>query len=578
MFLKLTTINWDQCKFVVNKKQKDYDYFEKSNLIIFIYGYPFNSSTNHWISSNDVYQMYLKSKFDFIENIEGIYSILIFDKIKNKYFLITDRYGIYNLFYLKNNKHIIISDTIDEIINHMQQIKLNKGSIIEYLNFGFKLGNKTHIEGIYEFESSAIYQINKELEIAEEFYWNILDLTEKDKLTNEKFQTIFNEHVLTAMTLSEKKSLPLTGGLDTRTILSACLPKMERLHCYTHGPKNHGDIKLAQKICEHFGIKYNSYTWDENWIKKLPSNLEKNALIFNGLFSLGYLHVIESFKKESLSQELFITGVLGNQLFRHHPFGNKIVDSIDLNDISLFIIQNLPSVLYFKTDLTSYYNNLFIDYNSKETIDLIRDSIKIELTKAKNVKKPKDLTEFFLFKTYCSNVASHSLKLTGKYFKVFSPFFHKDLLQQIHFMSLKEKTQGSIQKYIIYKNNSYLADLPYTPSNRFLKYMKLFIYKVSKKLLKKNIINSPLIADYAEWMRNYHKDFLLNILDYDKMITKGFFRKKEFEQIVELFLTDNQSLTNKKEILLAYSIEKFILNIMSLEIWLRSINKEKKIT
>jgi len=188
MYLKLTTLDWDQSKFVINSKQKDYDYIEIDNIIIFIYGYPFNSSTNSWISSNDVYQIYLRNELDFIEDIEGIYSILIFDKIKNKCFLITDRYGVYSLFYLKDHNHIIISDTIGEIINHMQYIKLNKESIIEYLNFGYKLGNKTHIKDIYEFEASTIYQIDKELKMTEKFYWNILDRTEKDKITNEEFR------------------------------------------------------------------------------------------------------------------------------------------------------------------------------------------------------------------------------------------------------------------------------------------------------------------------------------------------------------------------------------------------------
>jgi hypothetical protein len=574
MYLRLTTTNWDMSEFVISDKQKDYDYVEKDNLNIFIYGYPFDSSTNSWTSSNDVYQMYLRDGLDFVEDIEGIYTILIFDKIKRSCSLITDRYGIYTLFYLKNDKHIIISDTIGEIIDHMQYIKLNRASIIEYLNFGFKLGNKTHIEDIYEFKSATIYQISKELEITEECYWNLLDKTEKEKMTEEEFRKIFNEHILTAMSLSEKVSLPLTGGLDTRTILSSCIRKKERLHCYTHGPENHGDIKLAQKICRHFGIGHDSYTWDEHWIKNLPSNLESNALMFNGLISLTYLHVIESLKKESRSQELFITGALGNQLYRHHPFGNKVADSTDLDDASLFIIKNLPSVFYFKTDLTYYYNNLFNNYNSKEMIDLMKESIKTELMKAKNVKNANDLSDFFLFSTYCSNTVSNSLKLTGKYFKVFNPFFHKNLLQQIRFISLKEKTNGHIQKYIIEKNNSYLANLPYASSNRILKYMKLSMNMVSRRVIKRGIFSSPNIVDYADWMRNHHKEFIRDVLNHEKMVTKGLFRKQELEKIVELFLNDNHSLSGKKKILLSFSIERFIFNIISLEIWLKGIQAQ----
>ena len=216
MYLRITTANWDSPKFAISDKQKDYDYIEKDNINVFIYGYPFNGPTNSWLSSNDVCQLYLRNELDFIEDIEGVYTILIFDKIKEKCYLITDRYGIYKLFYFKNHEHIIISDTLSEIINHMPYIKLNKESIIEYLNFGFKLGNKTHIEDIYEFESSTIYQINKELEMSEECYWNLLDKTEEDKITNDDFRKIFNAHIMTAMCLSKKISLPLTGGLFKR--------------------------------------------------------------------------------------------------------------------------------------------------------------------------------------------------------------------------------------------------------------------------------------------------------------------------------------------------------------------------
>ena len=574
MYLKLTTSGWERSKFVISYKQKDYDYMENDDLNIFIYGYPFNAFTNSWISSSDICHTYLRNELDFIEDIEGIYTIIIFDKIKNECFVITDRYGSYSLFYFKNYKSIIISDNIGEIISHIQCARLNKVSIIEYLNFGFKLGNKTHIKDIYEFESSTIYQINKKLEITEKCYWNLLDKNEKDKMTKEDLRKIFNSHIMSAVNLSEKVSLPLTGGLDTRTILSSCIPKMERLHCYTHGPKNHSDIKLAQKICEHFGIEHNSYTWDENWIKSIPSNMESNALIFNGLICLTYLHVIESLKKESRNQELFITGMLGNQLFRHHPFGNKDADSLDLDEVSLFILKNLPSVFHFKTDLTYYYKDLFNKYSHKELNNLMAKSIKTELMKAKNVKNSSDLSAFFLFTTYCSNVANNDLKLTGKYFKVFASFFHKDLLQQIRFIDLKEKTHGSLQKYIIDGNDYYLSNLHYAYSNRIWKYAKLVVNKAATKIIKRDIFSSPDIADYAGWMRMYHREFILDILNHEKMITKGLFNKQELEKIVELFLKGGPSMTGKKKILLNFSIERFIFNLISLEIWLKRISKD----
>lgn len=577
MYLKLTKSNWDRTEFVFSVKQKDYCYIEKDNISIFIYGYPFNSNTSNWISLEYICRQYLKSGLTFIDEIEGVYTILIIDKVKKRCYIIVDRYGIYTFFFNKTQEHIIISDDITKILNYIKDVKLNRQSIIEYLNFGFKLGTKTHFEDVYEFKSATIYEINNKLEMTEECYWDLFAINENDKISKEDFRKIFNTHIKIAMNLCEKKVLPLTGGLDTRTILSSCIDKKEGLQCYTHGPKNHSDIKTAQKICKFLNIKHNVYNWNECWIKNLPSNLNNHALIFNGLNSLTYIHVIESLKKISCDNGIFITGVLGNQLYRHHPFGKKVADSFDLDKVSLFILKNLPSVFFFRTDLTHHYNNLFKNYSIEDIIHSFKESIKIELEKAKNIKNLSDLSEFFLFNCYCSNIASNVLKLTGRYIKVFVAFLHKNLLKQIHFMNMEEKINCTVQKYIINENNSYLSILTYTNTSRVIKYIKIIVNKIVKKIFKRELFTSTNIADYGSWIRKYHKNFVVETLNYEDMITKDFFNKQVLEKFVKIFLKNHTSLIKKEQILLGFSIERFIINLLSLEIWLKRINIGKRL-
>lgn len=574
MYLKLTTDNWDRLRFTIRDKQKDYDSIEKDKISIFIYGYPFNVSTGKWISSNDVYQLYLGKELNFIEYVEGVYAIIIFDKIKEECFIIIDRYGVYSLFYLRNNSYVILSDNINEIITLMPHIKLNQQSIIEYLNFGFKLGNKTHIGNIYEFESSKIYQINKKLEMKGKIYWKFLAKSKEDKIKKENFREIFNAHIKTAMNLEKKISLPLTGGLDTRTILSACIHKKQRLHCYTHGVKNVPDVKLARKICNHFGIKHSVYELNEEWIKNIPSKLEKNADIFNGLVpSLTFMHVKESYEKEDNKGELFLSGLLGNEIWRC-LLGREVISSSNIDDVSLIITKRYTSINKRLIDI-------YKDYSGKEIMNLIKESVKNELLKDKNAKEPIAFSELFVFRNYCSNWASNSLKSTGKHFKIFAAFLQKDLLQYLPLLSLKEKERGFIQKYIITKNNSYIANLLLDVvdlrhgatvrknlSARLKEYMTLLpryfrsaINKISKKLFKLDIFRLPYFTDYASWLRNHHKNFLLEVLSYEKMVTKDFFKKEELEKIVNLFLNGDNSLA------------EFIVRLISLEIWLKRVSE-----
>ena len=573
MFIKLTADNWDRVRFTIRNNQKDYGFIEKDKISIFIYGYPFSISKGKWISSNDVYQLHSGKELNFIEDIEGLYSIIILDKIKEECFIIIDRYGVYSMFYSKNDSYFILSDTISDITNLTTNIKLNQQSIIEYLNFGFKLGNKTHVENIYEFESSKIYQINKNLEMTEKIYWKFLA---KPKVEREKetFREFFNAHNKTAVNLEKKISLPLTGGLDTRTILSACIPFKQILHCYTHGVKNSPDVKIARRICNYFGIKHSIYELDEEWINNIPLKLEKNADIFNGLIpSLTYMHVKESYEKEDKKGELFLSGILGNEIWRC-PLGRKVSSSNNIDDVSLIITKLFTSI-------NKRLKYIYKDYSYKEIMNLIKESVKNELLKDKNANDPIALSELFVFRNYCSNWASNSLKATGKHFKIFSSFLQKDLIQYIPLLSLKEKENGSIQKNIITKNNSYLANLLLDAtdirhgvtvrknlSGRLKEYMILLpryfrsaTNKISRKLFKLNVFRFPYFTDYPNWFRNYHKNFLLEVLSYEKMLTKDFFKQDELEKTVNLFLNGENSLA------------EFIFRLISLEIWLKKVNK-----
>ena len=566
MYLKLTKDNWDSLKFVVSCNQKDYQYLASNGIGIFIYGYPFNDSTVSWISAEDVYQLYSENELSFINDIEGVYTIVILDKIKKKCFVIVDRYGIYNLFYLRNHSFIVLSDVIGEIITHMSGIKLNKESIIEYLNFGLKLGNKTHIEDIYEFESSRIYEINEGLEVTDRVYWEFQGKSEKDKMTKEEFLTVFNEHIATAMSLSEKVSLPLTGGLDTRTILSACLPEKERLHCYTHGVKNARDVKLAQTICDYFKIRHNVYQLDEKWIRTIPSMVEKNAEIFNGLVPLiTFMHVEESYTKEKDEGELFISGNVGNEIWRC-ILGREVVNSANMDDLSLKIIKRL--------NLNPNITGVYRDYSAKEVIKLLGESVKTELLRGKNTKDPVALSEAFAFRHYCSNWASNTLKATGRDFKVFAALLHRDLLQQIPLLSLSEKSSGFAQKYIVTRNNSYLASLPLDTGRTIAKNLRprftgyvIFLFRgsrivlnaLSQKIFKADIVRFPYFTDYPRWLRSYHREFVLEVLSYERMATKELFKKQELRKTVNLFLNGDNSLT------------RFMVGLMSLEIWLRRV-------
>ena len=579
MFVKLPKNNFANIKIDFNKEQKDYDIFENENTIVFVYGYPYSVNSDNWVGAEDVFNLYLNEKLDFTDQIDGLYSIIIIDKTQNKSYIITDRYGVYSFFYYKCEDYFLISDNIQKIITSLGSAELNHESIIEYLNFGYRIGNKTHIKGIFQFEGAQKYEVDINLIEKKQTYWNLLELAESNKISNEKFREIFNSYHQKALNISDKVSLPFTGGRDTRTILSTYLNNaggLDKIKTYTHGPRYHSDVVLAKKATSKLKLSHNFYDLDEEWFKNLVSKVASNKEDFNGLnVFFDYIHTFESIEKEENNADVFLSGVLGNQLYRNHPIGNRAPNSMDIGNISEFIVNNIPSVLNFKTDLSNYYNKLFKNVSIDEINGQIKKSIRKELLKANGAEKAIDYVQYFLFSAYGANVASNSLKVIGKHFKVIGSFFHKDLLQQIKFMGINERTNASLQEFIIEQNSDYLGKLPYYNTGRIVKYLKLLTNKLSNAIIKKPLFPDPNLVNYPNSLRKHHKDFLLETLSYDKMKLKELFNEKELNKLINLFIENKSSFKNKKTFLFNFSLDKFIINLISLELWLQSIKEIK---
>lgn len=551
--------------------QKDYSYFENDALSVFIFGYPVDYIEMEWVKPALVAEKYKEKGLAFLETVDGIYTIVILDKPAHEQIVITDRVGIYTMFYALNGENIYISDRVLEIKEKLGKTVLNEQAILEFLNLGFKIGNKTFFKEIIEFEPASIYTVSQETEgIKRKVYWSVFNFTFDKKIDKEAFRNKFNSNLDVVSALEEKIVTPISGGKDTRMLLSAVLHRRENIHCYTFGPKNHGDILSSNKICKHFNLEHNIIELDNAWARQIDLGSVSADMNVNGLgpFFFNY-HVKEALKRENGRADMALQGELGNQLWRHHPFGYEVPGSVDIEECADFMLQNLTRVLYFKTNLTSYYEGLYNGKSIDEVYMALKESVGGDLSKLEKVNKPSDFSEYFILRTLCYNLYSNILKYIGRHLKLFLPNLQRELLEQLHLLSINQRVRGEYNDYIIEKNNRFLATLVYRNSGRTVKYFKMILNLVTEKLLRFQLFAHPELHNYPKWIRKFHKEDFLYTLDYNHMVLAKMFNKEKLEGLVKKFINNRYSIKSKKEIMLKYSIQHFIYNLYSLEHWLQ---------
>ncbi len=576
MYLRLKAREGGVPQFEIPNEQKDYDLAENDDLIAFIYGYPFSPDAGKWISADDILSNHSEYKMDYIHKIDGVYSILVVDKTNKTIWMITDRYGIYTLFYYIDKEFLIISDSIGEILPHVKDARSNELSIMEYMYFGFKLGSKTHIEGVKQFEGASKYTIGPELSMDREVYWYLIEKSKPHKMTKEEYRESFNRHIKTAFELEKNIVIPLSGGLDTRTILSSSIAQNLNFECYTYGLENSPDVKIAKKICKHLNIKHTYFKIDTEWIMNIPLAFERGAVDHNGLIPPYSSTNLESFREYARDRLIFM-GVLGNEVWR----GLLADKELDSYSEEMIIDTIMNQFLHNKTRMLK----IFKGYDDKEVLNKIRNSLEKEIFASGHSKRTIDRFETFVLRTWGSNWTSNAFKGAGKYFKIYSAYLNKDLLPQVVLQDRNERIIGSMQKYIISRNNPYLAtvkldatDIRHGASinggfgSKFIDlqaivthYSRAMVNYLPKRLFKRDMLKTPFFTDYPNWLRDNHEKFITGSIYNNNDLTEDMFNKKNLDEMVWSFFNGDDSQ------------EPCVTRMLGLQLWIAEVVPDSEV-
>lgn len=562
--------------------RKDYDHAEADGVEVFVYGYPYHNINRAWISARQLNQYYLQNGLDFVTDMEGSYAIIILDKQKGECLVIIDRYGVYNLLYTTHGEKLVISDNMGELLAELPKASINRRSLLEFLNFGYVMGTKTHIEGVYQFKPAAVHTINSSLHITENPYWHFVtqeDGASSRALTKEELRTLFNQNVLATLQLGEKISLPLTGGMDSRVTFSACFPEKERLHCYTHGIEGCLDIEIARKIAALVGVPHDVYAVNKEWIKNIPQIAERHAEALDGrINAILSAHLENSLANEENKGEVFLTGIGGEMLrwyYTHEGF------------LGLTTHEEVAATLCERVQRTASFD-VYTDYDSTEIKQLL-DSSMLETIKDTTIKDPCRLVEYYYIHNTVFNFDSPQVRMVGRHFKIFNPYLNARIMESIPFFDEEDKKNRGLHKYMISRNNPQIASIPTSQDEvdrireeiaRMRKAgFKQPLYKQAANKLTRELFGREIFrfrfpgpslpilrsTDYPSWLPRYHKEYVTGVLNHDRMILKEFFNKRELNSAVNLFL--------RGEGRLCY----FLTNIMTLEIWLQKMSERTRI-
>ena len=466
---------------------------------------------------------YLKWGVDFVNKLEGMFVIAIYDK--DKLLIFRDRFGKKPLYYT-NGKSFIFASELKAIKVHLKHKELNIDALHSYLAFLAPSFDQTFYKDVYKLPASHYLIFENNTLNVKRYYSplnnkiSIFDKTDAiDKIDSELNKSVYKR-------LSDDVNLAflLSGGLDS-SLITSIASKKQKIQTYSLGfdefnKYNELDMALySSKLIasEHTQIKASK----NDFLDSLDETFYYMDEPINDPASSFLYILMQHIKKDNI--DIVYSGEGSDELFlgyRHY------FEYLDLEKLST-LKKPMWAEKYFKSN-----------YNENREWEWYKRVFEKSLLFRSSGEKFTDIQQNKLFKKKVED--NHSLRYLNPFYKHFKASEHKDMsswysyldlyhFQAEHFLTKLDRVSmaHSIEARSPFLDHK-LVDTVFSIDPK-LKYQnnntKDLLKKVASRYLDTKIINQKkrgFSTPFNEWIQQHNINIILDVNRKSKLFNEDY--------------------------------------------------------
>ncbi len=473
---------------LIDKFPDSYQQSNHGNLQIAIWGRIYSISSDKLMSTNDISQLYLKKKHEWVNLVMGSFVVYIIDSENDEISVYNDRNSTKPIYYFCSEKNYVIDVNYIKLVQQMKdlngKINISISSAYQLMSFSYMLGENTIVEGANKLRSGSYIKIDKSgFKVIE--YHEFSNESKIDKLDqaidiiDSSLEKAMQREVEWDINNDKRKLYTLSGGLDSRVVyFMGKRLGYGKFDVFTYAAKDSLDEKISNQISTHYKDNFFLYNIDScNHIYDWNRSIELNFGNVNYHGTTGLVGFINSLNTSEYG--VLHTGGLGEG-----GFGGYLKDSTHTNYGKDIFPEEKWLIERFKSDFDAEYS-----------------------------KYPND--EMFIFRNRAINGMINFFLVANNFMECGSIFLDYDFLNKSLSVSPKIRYNRKLMEAYICKK--------FPESNKFIveKYgTKLDASKLTKfatrakrsfkyRVLKKSDTMNP----YDKWymQNNEFKSFIDNI-------------------------------------------------------------------
>lgn len=487
--------------------------------------------------------------------LNGSFVLSLWNFGKKRLTIANDRFGLRPLYYFWAGNLFLFASEMKSILTCPKvQRDVDLEGVAQFMSFNFILGDRTLFKRIKILPPASFLTFEDE-NLNIETYWNVnfrensKNYVKKDALDEAHF--LVKQAVQRQVGDDIPKTLSLSGGLDSRTILGAAAQLQQKIPTFTFGIPECPDQKIAKACADSLEMENRFFELSPDFLIKWA---KRGVWLTEGMNNCVNFHGIEFTPEIKRNASIVLNGFMGGELFGCLSFSAfKLLFKKSSGDWikALFHQMNYPFPICEHKQL---FQSEIYSQTEGSTFESFRKTMQNS-----PAGSPFDRFQYFRLREQDPKLFFYGLLLDNNLIEYRVPFCDYDLVDMAVTLPSQERALAIFHRRLLTKKFPPLGSIPYQrtglPVNSGI--TRIILTKTAERLKRKVFTTGKdqlRYVDYDQWMRNQLKAFLVSILLSDRFLGRGYFNPAYIKQIVEQHLSGKQDFSSGLGALLTFEI------------------------
>ncbi len=477
------------------------------------------------------WQNVLRNGMPFNKFPDGHYAAIVISDSSVEFY--TDPTGIRDLYFMETEDETFFSTRPDWFAN-FKDMKINFTEFSSRWLLFNQLSHNSVLHGVTRITAGRTAKINTEKSGLHIDDTNVQSWMNRDHYSYDELFERLKTNVIKAGGKNGRISLSLSGGMDSRVILSYLLNSVDvEWDTHTFGDRTHPDAQVAGSICKDLGLTHElfGHTYpDTDTTAELLRDYSCQTLVNNSASAIIQLKLYDNLAGKN---RVIIDGGFG-EIWRRDFFnrlfykGKKDLISKDPKRIYRHLLVHRADI--FNEEI----NRKMKEGVLSQTADLLESIPSFEETGIEN------WLDMIGIKTRLVNYYGPEQTRLDTMLKSYMPFAQKSLLDILLSVPVRERRNGKIFRKIIEQNFRSLKNFPLAKGSFTYPFrlgtLQSRLYSIARRKLKWKLYADNVRQKFLDTYSEYIKDNInskdvreCGLYDYSKVksLADGYYRGNE---------------------------------------------------